>query len=107
MALLDTPDDAQASSEGDGQDSSEPPNSDRKPFIASQSPPESSHRNAVAMPMPPARFLEKDLQPHPLANGHPSPTQPKTSSSSFSAGLTSHFPGPGNSHPPSHPPLPH
>ncbi len=98
MALLDTPDDAQASSEGDGQDSSEPPNSDRKPFIASQSPPESSHRNGVAMPMTPARFLEKDLQPHPLANGHASPTQPKTSSSSFSPGLNSHFRGPGNSH---------
>ena len=69
MALLDSPDDAQASSEGDGQDSSEPPNRDRKPFIASQSPPESLHRNGVAMPMTPVQLLQKDPHP-PLTNGH-------------------------------------
>jgi len=97
MALLDNPDDAQTS-EGDGQDSSEPPNSDRKSFIASQSPPESSHRNGVAMPATPALFLQKDLQPRPLANGHASITQPKTSSSPFSSDPDFHFRGSGNSH---------
>ncbi len=95
MALFDTPDDSQASSEGDGQDSSEPPNRDRKPFIASQSPPESSHRNGVAMPVTQAQCLEVS-QPHPLTNGHASPTQPN-SSSSPSPELNSHFRG-GNRH---------
>jgi protein-serine/threonine kinase len=96
MALLDTPDDAQASSEGDGQDSSEPPNRDRKPFIAS--PPESSHHNGVAMPVTSAQFLGKNSQPRPLANGHASPTQPESSSSPFPPDLSSHFRETGNSH---------
>ena len=98
MALLDTSDDAQASSEGDGQDSSEPPNRDRKPSIPSQSPPESSHRNGVAMSVKPAPFLQKDSQPRPLANGHASSTQMKSDSSSFSPVLNSHFGELGNSH---------
>ena len=96
MALLDTPDDAQASSEGDGQDSSEPPNSDRKLFITS--PPESSHRNGVAMPVTSAQFLGKNSQPRPLANGHASPTQLKSSSSPFPPELSSHFRESGNNH---------
>lgn len=85
MALLDTPDDAQASSEGDGQDSSEPPNRDRKPFIASHNPPE-SHRNGVDTPV--------TSQPRPLTNGHASATQHKSSSPD----LDSHLRGPGNNH---------
>lgn len=93
MALLDNPDGAQASSEGDGQDSSEPPNRDRKPFVAS--PPKSSHHNGVAMPVTSAEFLEKNSQPRPLANGHASPTQP---SSPFPPDLSSHFRESGNSH---------
>ena len=96
MALLDTPDDAQASSEGDGQDGSEPANGDRKPFIAS--PPESEHRNGFAMPVTPAQFLGKNSQPRPLANGHASSTQPKSSSSPLSPELSSHFRESGNSH---------
>jgi protein-serine/threonine kinase len=96
MALLDTPDDAQASSEGDGQDSSEPPNRDRKPFIAS--PPESEHRNGVAMPVTSAKFLGKNSQPRPLTNGHASPMQPKSSSTPASPELSSHFRELGNSH---------
>ena len=94
MALIDTPDDAQASSEGDGQDSSEPPNGDRKPFIAS--PPESAQHNGVAMPVMSAQFLGKNSQPHPLANGHTSHTQ--SSSSPFPPELSSHFGESGNSH---------
>ena len=96
MALLDNPDDAQASSEGDGQDSSDPPNCDRKQFIAS--PPESSHRNGVAMPMASAQSIGKNSQPRPLANGHAGPTQPKSSSSPFSPEFISHFREEGNSH---------
>src|SRR5713101_5202580 len=95
MALIDTPDDSQAS-EGDGQDSSEPPNSDRKQFIAS--PPESAHHNGVAMPVTPAQLLGKNSQPRPLANGHASSTQPKSSSSPFPPELSSHFRESGNSH---------
>jgi protein-serine/threonine kinase len=87
MALLDTPDDAQASSEGDGQDSSEPPNRDRKPFIASHSSPE-SHRNGVDMPV--------TSQPRPPTNGHASATQHKPSSSPSSPDVDSHFRGSGN-----------
>ena len=67
MALLDAPDDTQASTEGDGQDSSEPPSSARK----------ISH--------------QKDSQPPPLTNGHADSTQRRPSISHSSPDHNSHF----------------
>jgi protein-serine/threonine kinase len=74
MALLDAPDDTQASSEGDGQDSSEPPSSDRK----------ISH--------------QQDSQPPPLTNGHADSTQRRPSISHSSPDHNAHFQEPRYSH---------
>lgn len=89
MALLDAPDDAQATSEGDGQDCSEPPNCDRKTSTANPSSPSLS--NGINGPM----SHQKDLQPL-LANGHANPTQRRSSFSPFSPDHNSHFRESGN-----------
>jgi hypothetical protein len=92
MTLLDTPDDAQASSEGDGPDGSDPPNRDRKPSIARSGSP---HRNGIITP---AQSHQKESQAHQLANGHANPTQRRLSFSPFPADHNSHFRESSSSH---------
>ena len=78
MALLDAPDGAQASSEGDGQDTSEPPSSDRKTktSILTASSSEAPHHNGSIVSMSPvlSGSHPKDSQPRSLANGHANST---------------------------------
>jgi protein-serine/threonine kinase len=80
MALLDTPDDAQAS-EGDGQDTSEPPSSDRKASIITPSSSETPHHDGSIVPMSPdpSASHPKDSHPHPLPNGHANSTGRRSS----------------------------
>jgi hypothetical protein len=80
MGLLDAPDDAQAS-EGDGQDTSEPPSSDRKTSIVKPGFSEAPHHNGSIMPMDPVLSAShpKDSQPRPLANGHANSTGRRSS----------------------------
>ncbi len=98
MALLDAPDGAQASSEGDGQDSSEPPSSDRKTSLVTPSSPEPPHHNGIIAPITPALSHQKVLQPRPLANGHTNSTRRRSSVSHSSPDHNSHFQQPGNRH---------
>ena len=100
MALLDAPDDAQTSSEGDGQDTSEPPSSDRKASIVTPSYSEAPRHNGSIAPMSlvlPAS-QPKDSQPRPLANGHANSTGRGSSISRSSPHHESHLQESGHSH---------
>jgi len=97
MTLPNAADDAPAS-EGDGQDSSEPPNGDRKPSVASSSAPGSSHHNGIATSTTAALSHHKGLQSPRLANGHANSTQRESPISASSPDHNSHLRDAGNSH---------
>lgn len=69
MALVDGPDTALVAAEGDGQDSSEPPNGDREQPITSPRSRNPSHRDDLITPATPAPSHQKPSEPHSLVNG--------------------------------------
>ena len=72
MTLTDAPDTAQASSEGDSQDSSEPPNGDRKQSVTTPRSLKTPHRNDLITP---STTDQKDSEQRPFANGNGNHTQ--------------------------------
>ena len=84
MAFVDGPDTDQVATEGDSQDSSEPPNRDRKLSITSPRSRNSSHCNDLIMPARPAPSHQKPSEPHPPVNGGVHHTQRRLSLSSSS-----------------------
>jgi protein-serine/threonine kinase len=94
MAILD---DTQASSEGDGQDSSEPPSSDRKASVVVPSSPEPPHRNGITVSMNSTPSHQKELQPPTLANGHANSTRRRSSVPHTFPAHSPHFQEPRNS----------
>ena len=69
MALVDGPDAPQLATEGDSQDSSEPPNRERKLSATSPRSRNPSHRGDLITPATPARSHQKPFEPHPPVNG--------------------------------------
>ena len=81
MVFVDGPDTAQLATEGDGQDSSEPPNRDRKLSITSPRSRNPSHHNGLITPATPAPSHQKPSEPHPPVNGGVHHTQRRPSMS--------------------------
>jgi protein-serine/threonine kinase len=79
MAFVDGTDTAQLATEGDGQDSSEPPNRDRNLSNANPSSRNSSHRDDLITPVKPAPSHQKSYEAHPPVNGVVRHTQRRSS----------------------------
>ncbi|KAI0248072.1 kinase-like domain-containing protein [Lactifluus subvellereus] len=96
MAPTDAPD--TASSEGDGQDSSEPPNGDRKQPVATPRSLKTAHHNDLITPTTTDTSHQKDSEQRPFANGNANHTQqgPSTSISPASPDHSTHFRESGN-----------
>lgn len=84
MAFVDGPDTAQLATEGDGQDSLEPPNRDRKLSATSPRSRNISHHNDLVTPAKPAPSHQKSSVPHPPVNGGVHHTQRRQSMPSSS-----------------------
>jgi protein-serine/threonine kinase len=84
MAFVDGPDTAQLATEGDGQDSSEPPNRDGNLSNANPRSRNSSHRDDPITPATPAPSHQKSYEAHPPVNGvvHHTQRRPSMPSSS-------------------------
>lgn len=85
MAFVDGPDTAQLATEGDGQDSSEPPNHDRNLSNGIPRSRNSSHRDDLITPATPAPSNQRSTEAHPPVNGvvhHTSSSHPRESSHS-------------------------
>ena len=82
MAFVDGPDTALVATEGDSQDSSEPPNRDRKLSFTGPRSRNPSHRNDLITPAIPAPSHQKPSESHPPVNGGVHHTQRRPSISS-------------------------